>query len=100
MDHVDDCRHRVLVGDFVQALTPGRPAMKGEFAVALDVDPDCRLFCFRCGRDLGEKSPLIEAVVICEDCSKDDRRRSIGRDAEGMVEAQEGARAPRPRASP
>ena len=39
-----------------------------------DVDPDCRLFCFGCSRDLGEKSPAIEAVVLCEDCSKDDGR--------------------------
>ena len=40
----------------------------------MSVDPDCRLFCFGCGRDLGEKSPAIEAVVLCEDCSKDDDR--------------------------
>ena len=35
-----------------------------------DADSDCRLFCFGCGRDLGEKSPAIEAVVLCEECSQ------------------------------
>jgi hypothetical protein len=43
-------------------------------AMTLDVNPDCRSFCFGYGRDLGEKSQVIEAVVLCEDCSKEDGR--------------------------